>query len=171
MIKIDRERLDELLSKKCSSTLCKDCIGSKINSNISCKVYAIADILEQNPDLITDLPQNTEQIPLPVKTTWTLKPEYLPLYKSITGHIPQSDMSSVPDEVKQFYDCKTDPDYSQVPVGASIEINNFEVQGLVVENNGETIGVRTWNGECCTTYKDLSKLKSLTILKMPEAVK
>lgn len=167
MIKIDRERLSVIVCDRCDNIPCNECKYFKHKS--TCRMHYIADILEQNPDLITGLPQ-TEQVPLPVKNTWTLKREYQQFCKDYYISMP-FEFEVEPKQHKEYYYVTETLDYSQIPVGASIEINNFEVQGLVVENNGEMIGVRTWNGECCTTYKDLSKLESLTILKMPKDIK
>jgi hypothetical protein len=138
-------------------------------------MHYIADILEQSPDLITGLPQ-TEHISVPVKTSWVLKPEYQQFCKDYYISMP-FELEVEPKQHKEYYYVTETLDYSQIPVGAIIEINNFQHVGKVVDpkelpenwHNGITISPP--NGYIMNRNIPFSEIKYLTILKLPEDIK
>ena len=171
-MKIYKEELAKIVRLKCANTSCGTCPYDDIEN---CKVALAAEFLEHHPELI----QNEPTFQVPIKTTWSLKKEYLPLYKSITGHDPQSTMSDVANEIKPFYDCTETPDYSQVPIGAVVKIECADhfYYGVVKENDrnkiyiGYTLCADVIDRSKNNLFFNYSTIKSLTIHARPEAAK
>ena len=101
-----------------------------------------------------------------------MKPEYAKFCNDFHFAIIDNGEPTFP----EYYDSKTEPDYSQIPVGAVVEISTGANSyfGIVKENDRNKI---TIGYTLCTDVIDRSKnnlffsyssIKSLTILKMPE---
>jgi hypothetical protein len=169
-VKIDRDKLTKYFSEsKCANLVCDECDYVKFDF---CHQLMIADILKSHHELIEVVQCN---IPVPVKKTYTLKPEYKTF--AITAGLAIVDIetkSEVSGLLAEFYDLKTEPDYSKIEVGTIVEIvfhNGQSNSGYVnkVDKSTITVGFHTQSymaGNHTTIY--YSNIKSLTILKLPE---
>lgn len=119
-------------------------------------------------------PQSFE---IPVKRTWTLKKEYVEFsndFKAVTDKSFESSCDPV-EKLKKYYDCHEEPDYSKIPVGSVVKLDDglFQPVGYVVRNSASVITVSLHNGydPSYSLGVNHSEIKSLEILKMPDDVK
>jgi hypothetical protein len=163
-IKIDRKRLKELYYLGCVSVDCTKCKYYDIGEY--CRVNLVIGIIESHTDLILN-----ENFEIPTKITYELKPEFKRFCKvnKLDGinYIGLSMVKPEP-EKEEFYNTKTTPDYSKIPIGTVVEINNFEYVGIIYENISGTMSLTTGNNSLCTFEISIDRIKSLTILKNPE---
>ena len=113
---------------------------------------------------------------IPVKKYWTLKKELLDFVETVVPNLTIVTKCETEPKYTQYYDLHEEPDYSQVPVGAAVEVvengNLDNVYGIVIEVTSTCIVLSFKNQILNSRYTvRYGSIKSLEILKWPENVK
>ena len=109
---------------------------------------------------------------IPVKKVWTLKKEYEDfVFACGIPNVTIKFCCGEP-EHKEFYDLTETPDYSQVPVGAVVEVyhnlSNKPNYGIVQKNSNNMLSITCNINSIDAFCIHYSHIKSLTILKAAE---